>query len=193
MRPWNTIVLAQVALRLVPKILDPVDMVLPFSKQKRMIDPVVLEPGHVQRVVAPPAVSINNAVGSDFFLYNRHQRCRRRIGNDLRIDLAATLQKTEDSRFSLGAASALSFSAPAEVALVQLNLAIEGFVEFAGCSKGDDFAKPLKVVGCRHFVDADQAGGASRARSGDEMLDEFYLLASAESALSHILYTITPN
>ena len=62
MRPGNTIVFAQVALGLVPKILDPVDIVFPFGEQKRMIDPAVLEQGHIQRVIAPPAVGIDNTI-----------------------------------------------------------------------------------------------------------------------------------
>ena len=62
---------ARVALRLVSKVLNPVDMILPIRKQHRMIDPAVLEPGHIQRVVAPPAIRIDDAVGSNFFLYDR--------------------------------------------------------------------------------------------------------------------------
>ena len=68
----------------------------------------MLELGHIRRVVAVLAVGIDNAVGSDFLVHNRHQGCRCRIGDDLRVNLAAPLQKTEDSNFSLDAASALS-------------------------------------------------------------------------------------
>lgn len=67
----------------------------------------------------------------------------------------------------------------AEAALVQLSLAPEGFDEFASRLKGDDFAKSIEVAGCRHFVDADQTSGKSRTLSGDEILNEFCLLASA--------------
>ena len=61
---------AQVALRLAPKILNPVDVILPIGEQHRMIDPAVLEPGHIQRVVALPAIRIDNAVRRDLFLYD---------------------------------------------------------------------------------------------------------------------------
>ena len=82
---------AQVALRLAPKILNPVDVILPIGEQHGMIDPAMLEPRHIQRVLAIPAVRIDDAVRSNFLLYDRYQRCRCRVGNDLCIDLVATL------------------------------------------------------------------------------------------------------
>ena len=39
----DTVEFAHVALRLVPKVLDPVDMVFLVSKQFRMVDPKVVE------------------------------------------------------------------------------------------------------------------------------------------------------
>ncbi len=43
MLPRNTIVATQVALGLVPEILDPVDMIVPLGKVLSVIDPVMLK------------------------------------------------------------------------------------------------------------------------------------------------------
>ena len=181
MRTGNTIVFAQVALGLVPEVLDPVDMVFLVGEQKGMLDPVVIEPGHIQRIVAIPAAGTDNAVGNDFSSIIGISIADAALSMTLRANLAAPLQKTEDSDFSLGAASAPSFSLSAEITLVQFDSAIEGFVGFL---KGDDFAKLLEVVGRLHFVDAGRTGGTSRGRYVNEILDEFCLLASTQSALS---------
>ena len=140
MRPGNAIVFAQVALGLVPEVLGHVDMVFLVGEQKGMVDPVVLEPGRIQRVVTIPAVGIDDAFGSDFFLNNRHQFCRRRIGDNLRVNLATTPSKCRRQRLFLGAVSAPSFSLSAEIALVQFDSAIEGFV---GCLKGNPLGNLL--------------------------------------------------
>ena len=106
----NIITSARLALDPVPKSLDPMDVFFLVAEQNGMVDLVVLEPGHIQRVVAAPAVGIDNVVGSHFFIYNWCQRRRRCIGNDFRVNLTASLQKTKGSNFSLGATSARSSS-----------------------------------------------------------------------------------
>ena len=62
MLPGNTIELAHMALCLVPKILDAVDVVMLISKEFRMVDAIVLEFRDVQYVVASPAIRIDDAV-----------------------------------------------------------------------------------------------------------------------------------
>ena len=44
---WNSIELSQMTLRLIPKILNAVDVVMPGSKQHAVVDAVVLELGHI--------------------------------------------------------------------------------------------------------------------------------------------------
>jgi aconitase A len=50
------------ALRLVPEILNPVDVVLLVGEQLRMVDSEVMEVRHIQHVVAPPTVRVDDAV-----------------------------------------------------------------------------------------------------------------------------------
>ena len=62
MRLWDPVEFTHMALRLVPEILDPVDVILLLGKELRVIDPKVFEIRHIQRIVSLPAVSINDAV-----------------------------------------------------------------------------------------------------------------------------------
>ena len=43
---------AQMTLGLIPEILDAVDVIVPVSKQLTMVDPIVMEIGYVQGIVA---------------------------------------------------------------------------------------------------------------------------------------------
>ncbi len=62
----NTVEFAHVALGLVPKILNPVNVILLVCKELGMVDPKVMEIRDMQHVVAAPAIRINNAVRNDF-------------------------------------------------------------------------------------------------------------------------------
>ena len=69
----NTVELTHLALRLVPEILDTVDVVPVVREQLAVIDPEVVKVGYVQHVVTAPAVRIDNAIGNDLALDDRHQ------------------------------------------------------------------------------------------------------------------------
>ena len=62
----DTVEFAHVALGLVPKILNPVDVILLVCKEFGMVDPKVMEIRDVQHVVAAPAIRINDAVRNHF-------------------------------------------------------------------------------------------------------------------------------
>jgi|TARA_B110000881_G_scaffold189249_1_gene179724 hypothetical protein len=70
---WDTVEFAHVALRLVPKVLNPVDVVLLVCKEFGVVDSKVLEVRNIQYVVGFPAVPINNAVRDDLAFDNRDQ------------------------------------------------------------------------------------------------------------------------
>ena len=70
----HTVEFAHMTLRLVPEVLDPVDMRLVLGKQFGMVDPEVMEIRDIQNVVALPAVRIDDAVGDDLALDERQQR-----------------------------------------------------------------------------------------------------------------------
>ena len=70
---WDTVEFAHVALRLVPKVLNPVDVVLLVCKEFGVVDSKVLEVRNIQYVVGFPAVPINNAIRDDLAFDNRDQ------------------------------------------------------------------------------------------------------------------------
>ena len=70
---WDTVEFAHMALRLVPKVLNPVDVVLLVCKEFGVVDSKVLEVRNIQYVVGFPAVPINNAVRDDLAFDNRDQ------------------------------------------------------------------------------------------------------------------------
>ena len=47
---WDTVEFAHMALRLVPEILDPIDVVLLVGEQLRVVDPEVMEVRHIKHV-----------------------------------------------------------------------------------------------------------------------------------------------
>ena len=63
---------AHMALSLVPEVLDAVDVILLVSKQFRVVDAHVMKIGHIQRVIRPEGVRVNDAVRPDLLLDNWH-------------------------------------------------------------------------------------------------------------------------
>jgi len=59
---WNTVEFPQMTLRLVPEVLNAIDMVPLVSKEFRVVDATMLECRYVEHVVAAPAVRIDDAV-----------------------------------------------------------------------------------------------------------------------------------
>ena len=75
--------------RLVPEILDAVDVVVAVCEQFRMIDPEMMKVRDVERVVACPGVRIDDAIGPYHAVYDGYQGRRAGIGDHLGIDPAA--------------------------------------------------------------------------------------------------------
>ena len=132
----NPIEFPHVTLRLVLEILDAGVLVLLVCKELGVVDPKVLEVRNIQRIVALPAVGINDAVGNDFPLDDRHQGLGAGIRNDLRVDPSTTLQQTENRDFSRNTTAPLSFAATAEIGFIHFDLAA-----------ANHFAILLKVIG----------------------------------------------
>ena len=61
----NTIEASQMTLRLVPEVLDAIDMVSGFNKLLRVIDAVMSELRDIQGIIAQKAIRIDNAVRFD--------------------------------------------------------------------------------------------------------------------------------
>ena len=72
----NSVVFAQDAFCLIPKILNAVNVVLTICKFLGMVDTVMDKTAYVQLVIAAQAIRVNNTVRHDFLFDNRHQSIR---------------------------------------------------------------------------------------------------------------------
>ena len=67
----DSVVFAQDAFCLIPKVLNAVNVVLTVGKFLGMVDTVMDETAHVQLVVAAQAIRVNNTVRHDFLFDDR--------------------------------------------------------------------------------------------------------------------------
>ena len=76
MRLRNPIEFTHMTFRLVPEVLDPVDVIARICKRPGVVDPEVFEVRHIQHIVGLPAVRIDDAIRHHLAFYYRYQ-CRR--------------------------------------------------------------------------------------------------------------------
>ena len=69
----NPVESAQMTLCLVPKVLDPVDVIAAFCKQFGVVDPNMMKVAHIKNIIAVIRVRINDAVRDDLVLHDPHQ------------------------------------------------------------------------------------------------------------------------
>ena len=134
----NSVVFAQDAFCLIPKILNAVNVVLTVGKFLEMVDAVMDETGHVQLVIAAQAIRVNNAVRHDFLFDNRHQSIRLGIIYDNGIDPSVAFQNAKDNHFSCRAATMSAFTLSAEIAFVQLDRALKNLIGNQGQIMADN-------------------------------------------------------
>ena len=175
----NPIEFTHVPLRLVPKILNAVDVIPLIGKELGVVDPEVLEVRHIQHIVGLPAVGIYNAVGNDFPLDDRYQRIGPGIWNDLRVDPASTLQQPENRDFSPSTTAPLPLSPSAEIGLVHFDLAANNQVGLLLEVISDDLSKSMKIIGRRFAVHTDKGRRATGRRARHKMLNQTILLSLA--------------
>ena len=180
------------ALRLVPEIFDSVDMILGVGEQFGMVDPTVMKFGHVKGIVGIECVGVDDAIGLDLLLDDRQQGLGSGVRDDRRVDLAAPLQKPENSDFPGCTPAALALPDPAKVAFVGLDLAgqFEGRL-FAG----DQNSQPLVETNRSVCLNADNLRCSASRRSRNEVLDQFPLLPrfKSASALIHSSQSRSPD
>lgn len=61
----DAVVSSEMAFRLVPKVLDPIDVVSVDRKNLRMIDAMVVELRDVKDAIGPKVVGVDDAIGQD--------------------------------------------------------------------------------------------------------------------------------
>ena len=119
--PLDSIIFSQHTFRLVPKILDPVDVVLAFRKTLAVVDADMAKFAHVQHVITAQTVGIHHAVRFDFLLDHGQQGLRLDILHNQGVDLVQPLQDAENDDFASSAAPTFPLSLAAEITLVQFH------------------------------------------------------------------------
>ncbi len=117
----NTIVLAQMPFGLIPKVFNPIDVIMLVRKKLAVIDAIVLKLRYIQGIVRTIIVSVHNAIRHHLLPDDGQKRLRLGIRNHLRVDLAAPLQNAKDGHLAGGASSSLAFASAPKVGLIHLN------------------------------------------------------------------------
>ncbi len=162
----NAVIFSQPPFGLAPEVLDAVDMIFLVGKQFAVIDAEVMELRDIDGVIRFPAIGIDDGIGLYLAVDDRHQARAGRVRDDLGVDLAAALENAEDGDLAGGAAPAIAFAVAAEIALIQLDLAVERtfIVQFAS----DHLTQFMIIKRRRMPVDAHQF----RRRSGRNTTDK---------------------
>lgn len=121
----DAVMLDQSLLRPTPEALQAVDVDLAGGEAGLVVDRQMPVAAKHERVVSLVAVGINNAAPPHFLGGDGEQRLGFDVRHDLDIDLPGALQEPENRDFSRCPSSAFTFSAAAEIGLVNLHLAAE--------------------------------------------------------------------
>ena len=162
----------QPVLGVAPEALDAVDVVARVAPLDELVLPVahpvmVLVAPVDQAVVGGEAVGVHGRVLGHLSLDCLHQRPAGDVRDDLRVDLSAAFEQAEDDHLAPRPAAPDAPHAPrAEVALVGLDLAVEGAVGLADL--GDPDAEQPVVAVDRVAVEARQGGRRERRHVGAE-------------------------
>ena len=96
--------------RLVPEVLDSVDVIGVVGEQFGVVDPNVMELRDIQHVISAEAVGIDDRIRPHFVSNDREKRIRAGIWDDHDMHLAAPLQEPEDGNLARRAASSLALA-----------------------------------------------------------------------------------
>ena len=142
-----------------PKTLDAVDVVS-FSRElaSPVVNAIMSVAVRKEAVIRAERIGIDGASLGDFLLDDEPERGTGDVRHRAGVDSAVALKQPENSDFPGGAPAAIAFTMPAEIGLVNLNLAGERRFAFTCPSDGDTDAiiDPLGAVS----MDAKLAAGA---------------------------------
>lgn len=168
--PGDAVESSKMTFRLVPKILNPIDVVLPIHETFGVIDPDVVEVRDVQRIITLEGVCVHDAVRQDHALHDGDKRRASGVGDHDREDPSTTLQQAENRYFASSSATTFAFPDSSEIALIDFNLSVEWRCLFHLI--GNDFPQPGEECGRRVSVDANQLSGSTCRCASDEVLNE---------------------
>ena len=172
----------EMALGLVPKVLDAIDVVGLISKQLRMIDTGMVELGNIEHIVSAEAVRIDDAIGLDPLPHDREKRLSTGIWDDDGMNLAAAFEQPEDRNFARSSPPALALSDATKIALINLDFTAQER-RCLGFQPGrNQLAKLVKEQPCRVPVHTGQGRRRTRCCTRHEILDEFVLNTWSEPA-----------
>lgn len=110
-----------------PKVLNPVNMIMPLSKDILTVTNPIMSFVSVvsQSVVSPQAIAVKGGALIGLPVNNRQNLIGRTVFDDLSIDFAIPFQHSKDRDFSCGSPPALtSHSLCAKVAFIKLNFTL---------------------------------------------------------------------
>ena len=168
----DTIVAPQVALGLIPEVFYAVDMVSSISKTLPMVDTLMSKLGHVEHIVCRKAVGIDDGIRFDRSLHEGHQGFARCIRNDKRMHFPTAFEQAEDGYLASGPSAALAFAMPAEIALVNFDLASKEFRSLVGKMGRNQLAKLEIEKRGRVAVHPNQLRRCAGRSSGHEMANK---------------------
>ena len=185
---WDPVEPPKMALGLVPKILDPVDMVLLVNEAIRMVDANVMKPRHVKGIVASEAVRVDDTVRQNHALHDGQERIATGVGDHPSEHMTTTLQQAEYRHFPRSATPSLSLTDSSKIALIDFDLTLKRGGVFQ--LLGNDRPQAREEGSCSVAMDAHQLRSCPGCRSGNEVLHEPGLLVGTEPTFPCVHGTI---
>jgi hypothetical protein len=109
-------------LRLMPEILDSIDVISSVCEELGMIDPHMMTVAHIESIVGLERIGVNNAVGCYFSLDDRQQSLRPCVWDNGSENLPDPFKQAEHGHFSGYSFTSLSFASSSEVTFYPLRL-----------------------------------------------------------------------
>lgn len=169
----NAIKLSEVTFRLIPEVLNAVDVVaFRGGEGLRVIDANMVISFDMEAVVTLERVTVDDAVGNHTFLDDGQQCLGLGVLNDLCVDLSSALQEAKHRHFPRSPATAFAFAPPAEVTLIDLHLTVERRLPLL--MGGNRFPASQEEENCSIAVHSHHLSGSSCSCSSNK---EFHQLA----------------
>ena len=102
-----------------PEIFDSINVIVLVGEELEMVDPHVMKVDHVESIVGPERIGVNNAVRCHFFLDDRQHGFRSCVGYNGSETLATPLEQPECGHFPGCFPASLSFASPSEVTFIR--------------------------------------------------------------------------
>ena len=157
----NPSIVVQNMLRIAPKPLNAVDMILAFVGKRLVVVQTVVLAEAMERVVAPEGVCIIHRSFSGMLSDMRHQLVSRHLFHDFGVYPAVALQKAKYNAFAGSSSATLPLPPAAEVRFINFDFAFQ-FACFTFSHMVDRFTQALVDAGHGLIMHAKIGGDAIR-------------------------------